>query len=281
MSAASHWRRPCTSRSPVAVSCNIYSCTSPSGNSPSTMVDPTANARAAIMANDCQRCAPRASSLLPDLRKRRPQREDTMFDEIAARRDRGAVPRARRLTLVAQAQRADPIRIGLQPQPDRPDGARGQAGAGRPGNLARRRQCEGRTARAPGRARLLRRPGAARECARHLCQADERRQGRPADRALQHQRDRRRDAGDHPGEPHDHRHLRARRQQAVQISALFLDELAGRQPAQLFGRLLRDGGGAAAETDARRAGRRRRRILAQRARRRTRERQGDGFRDRL
>ena len=85
------------------------------------------------------------------------------------------------------------------------------------------------------------------ECARHLRQADERRQGRPADRPLQHQRDRRRAAGDHPGQPHHHRHLRARRQQGVQVSALFLDELAGAEPAQLFGRLLRAGDRAAAE----------------------------------
>ena len=41
-------------------------------------------------------------------------------------------------------------------------------------------------------------------------------------------------AGDHPGEPHDDRHFRARREPDVQVSALFLDEFAGRQPAQLF-----------------------------------------------
>ena len=65
------------------------------------------------------------------------------------------------------------------------------------------------------------------ERARHLRQADGRRQGRPADRALQHQCDRGGDAGDHPGQPHHDRHFRPRRQQGVQISALLLDELAG------------------------------------------------------
>ena len=97
-----------------------------------------------------------------------------------------------------------------------------------------RRQRKRRPARAARRVRLLRRPGQPRECARHLRQADERRQGRSADRALQHQRDRRGDAGDHPGQPHHHRHFRSRRQQGVQVSALLLDELARARHRQLF-----------------------------------------------
>ena len=178
-----------------------------------------------------------------------------------------------------QRRRSDPRRP--QSQPDGSDGARRQAGAGRPRGLARRRQCKGRAARPAGRARLLRRSGEPRERAGHLREASVGRQGRPADRSVQHQRDRGRAAGDHAGEPHHHRHLRARREQRVQVSEVLLDELAGRQPAQLFGRLLRDGEGAPAETDSRRARRRRRRVLAQRDRRRARKRQGNGLRDRL
>ena len=41
-------------------------------------------------------------------------------------------------------------------------------------------------------------------------------------------------AGDHPGQPHDDRHLRARRQQGVQVPAILLDELAGPDARQLL-----------------------------------------------
>ncbi len=61
---------------------------------------------------------------------------------------------------------------------------------------------------------------------------------------------------------------RARRQQAVQVRAIFFDEFARRVPAQLFARTVRACPRAAAEARTGGAGRRRRRVLAQCARRR-------------
>ena len=56
-------------------------------------------------------------------------------------------------------------------------------------------------------------------------------------------------AGDHPGQPHHHRHLRARRQQGVQVSALLLDELAGAVAGQLLEMRVRSRARADAEAD--------------------------------
>ena len=94
------------------------------------------------------------------------------------------------------------------------------------------------------------------------------------DRPLQHQRDRGGAARDHPEPAHDDRDFRARRQQGVQVHQIFFDEFAGRLAEELFARILPARPATAAEARTRRPRRRRRRVLAQRARRRARERQG-------
>ena len=125
-----------------------------------------------FMAIDCQPARSLASISLQTSRQSGPQAGRTSCSQGIAARLRGCVSASARFCFsLSRRSAADPIRIGLEPQPDRPDGARRQAGAGRPRNLARRRQCEGRAARPAGRARLLRRPGQPRERARHLCQA--------------------------------------------------------------------------------------------------------------
>src|SRR5262245_1614207 len=161
-----------------------------------------------------------------------------------------------------------------QPQPHGRDRSGGAAGASGARNLARSRQCARRPAGAAGRARLLRRPGQPGQRARHLRQADGSRQSRPAHRPLQHQRDRGGAAGDHPEQAYDHRNLRPWRQQGVQIRQVFFHELAARLAAQLLARLFPARLATGAEARTRGARRRGCGILAQRARRRARERQG-------
>ena len=90
----------------------------------------------------------------------------------------------------APVQAADPIKVGFSMALTggvAPNGKQNPAGAG---NLARRRQRQGRTAGASGRARLLRRPEQPEQRAGDLHQAHQRRQSRPADRPLCHQHDR-------------------------------------------------------------------------------------------
>ena len=121
----------------------------------------------------------------------------------------------------------DPIRIGLSISLTGPTAPAGQAGARRAGNLARRRQRQGRPARPAGGTRLLRRPGQPGEAPgiyAKLMSVDkvDLLIGPYSTKVI---------AAAMPAimqaKPHHHRHFRARRQQAVQISEIFLDELAG------------------------------------------------------
>ena len=161
-----------------------------------------------------------------------------------------------------------------EPEPHGSHRSGGTAGASRAGDLARSRQRARRPARAAGRARLLRRSGQPGQRARHLRQADGRRQSGPAHRSLQHQRDRGGAAGDHPEQAHDDRNFRAWRQQGIQVRQVLFHEFAGRVAEELLARFLPARPATAAEARARGAGRRGRRILAQRARRCAREREG-------
>ena len=96
---------------------------------------------------------------------------------------------------------------------------------------------------------------------RDLRQADGHRQSRSADRPLRHAGDRGGAAGHHAGEPHHARYFRPRRQRAVQISALFLDEFARPVDVGLFGMRVRACRRADAEADTGGAGGRRHRVF--------------------
>ena len=148
----------------------------------------------------------------------------------------------------APAGAADPIKIGFSMALTggvAPNGKQLLLGAR---NLARRRQRQGRHHGPPGRARLLRRPEQRQQRAGHLHQAAQRRQSRPAARALCHQYDRAGDAGDHGAEQDDDRHARREHQSAVQLFEILLDD-PGRQRghARLLARLVRGRDGAEPE----------------------------------
>ncbi len=171
----------------------------------------------------------------------------------------------------ASAQNSNPIKIGAEPCPDRRRRLAEQGDQHRARHLARRRQCQGWAVGPPGRARHLRRSEHAGERARHLHQADHRRQSRPAARALRNQLRRAGDADHHPEQEADDQLHCDRHQRQIPIRQILLDGLrrSGRREFLLH-RLLRHGGGAEAETGDRRDPRRRRRVRPGRGARRPR-----------
>ena len=97
-----------------------------------------------------------------------------------------------------------------------------QAGAARHEDLGRGNQRQGRSARASGQARLLRRPEQSFDRARHLHQADRRRQGRSRGQRLRDQHGRAGDAGRDAEEQGVHQPVRARCERRVQVSEILL-----------------------------------------------------------
>ena len=125
------------------------------------------------------------------------------------------------VALAVPARAADPIKIGFSMALTGGGRAERQADPGGARDLARRRQRQGRAARAAGRARLLRRPEQSGERAGTLHQTAQRRQGRSADRALRDQHGGAGDAGDHAAQQDDDQHSRPRREPAVQVRRYF------------------------------------------------------------
>ena len=165
---------------------------------------------------------------------------------------------------------------------DRPARRQRQVGAARPEDLGGGRQRQGRAARPSGQADLLRRPDQSGDGAGHLHQAARRRQGRPRHRRLRHQHARAGDAGRDAEEQAVHRPVRPRGEHRVQLSELLRDDpVRAGSEAGLHQGLLRHRAGAEPEAADGRDRRRRRRVLAQRLRRRARERQEGRPQDRL
>ena len=171
----------------------------------------------------------------------------------------------------------------LQHGADRRGRAERQAEPAGAGNLARRRQRQGRASGPPGRARLLRRPEQSQQRAGHLHQAHQRRQGRPAGRALCHQHDRAGDAGHHAEQQDDDRHARRSTSTASSTIRRYFSMVPGGDEGTLaFSRGWFELAAAQnPEAEDRRARRRRRRIRQDRLRRRARERQERRLRHRL
>ena len=122
------------------------------------------------------------------------------------------------------AQSGEPIKIGYSMAHDRRARAQRQVRAARAEDLGGGHQCQGRAARPPGQAGLLRRPEQSVDGARHLHQAARRRQSRPDHRRLRHQHAGAGDAGRDAEEEDVHRPVRPRREQRVQLSELFRDD---------------------------------------------------------
>ena len=171
----------------------------------------------------------------------------------------------------AQIRRADQDR--LQHGDDRRPRRQRQVRIAGAEDLGRGRQCQGRPARAPGQAHLLRRPEQSGDGAGHLYEAARYRQGRSPDRPLCDRPDRAGDAHRDPAQQALHRAVGARGEQRVQLSQLFRhDPVRTGSQALLHQGLLRHRHGADAEAADRRDRRRGPGILPQRFRRRPRER---------
>ena len=157
---------------------------------------------------------------------------------------------------------------------DRAAGGERQAGAARHEDLGGGDQRQGRPARPPGQAGLLRRSVEPLDGAGHLHQAARRRQGRPRARPLRHRPGCPGHAGHHAEGQGLHHPVRARCEPRVQLPEILRDDpdRAGYQTV-LHRWLLRGRGGAVTKTANGRAGRRRPGVLPQRLRRRARQRQ--------
>ena len=175
----------------------------------------------------------------------------------------------------AAAQSREPIKIGFSMAMTGGLAANGKSALLAHEDLGGGRQRQGRAARAPGQARLLRRPEQSGDGAGHLHEAARRRQGRPRDRPLCDRADRAGDADRDAAQQGLHRAARARRQQRVPLPELLRDDPVGAGSAsRAFTKGFFDI--AMAQTpkpQTRRDRRRRPGVLAQRLRRRARERQ--------
>ena len=157
-----------------------------------------------------------------------------------------------------------------------------QADAARHEDLGRGNQRQGRSARASGQARLLRRPEQSFDRARHLHQAARRRQGQSRGQRLRHQHGRAGDAGRDAEEQDVPVAVRARCERRVQVSEILLGAADRPEHQDVLHRGLLPGrAGAESEADHDRARRRGRGVLPQRLRRRPRERQEVQSEDRL
>ena len=165
---------------------------------------------------------------------------------------------------------------------DRTTFRRRQAGAARHEDLGGGDQRQGRAARAPGQAHLLRRSDQCLDRARHLHQAHRRRQGRPYSRALWNQHGGASDACRRAKGQDDHHLVRARCEPRVQIQQILRHdpERAGHQGV-LHGGLLRCGGRAEPQAADGSTGRSRCGIRPQQLRRRARKRQEARLQGRL
>ena len=175
-----------------------------------------------------------------------------------------------------------PIKIGFSMALTGPLSPQRQAGAARHEDLGGGDQRQGRAARAPGQARLLRRPDQCLDRARHLHQAHRRRQGRPRARPLRHQHGRAGDAGHHAEGQALHHPVRARCEPRVQVQQVLRhDPDRAEHQGVLHRGLLRRRRRAEPQAADGGAGRGRCGVLPQRLRGRARERQEARLQDRL
>ena len=180
------------------------------------------------------------------------------------------------------AKAQEPHQDRLQHGHDRRARAQRPVGAAGAEDLGGGHQRQGRSARPPRQAHLLRRSEQPIDGARHLLQAARRRQGRPDHRRLRHQHAGAGDAARHPAQEDVHRAARPRREQRVPLPQLLRHDPGGPEPKLSFTR-------ASSTSRSRRTPSRRRwRIVSADAefarnacRRRARERQAGGLEDRL
>ncbi len=159
-------------------------------------------------------------------------------------------------SFLAAPAKAQEIKIGFSMALTGPLSPQRQAGAARHEDLGGGDQRQGRAARAPGQAHLLRRPDQRLDRARHLHQAHRRRQGRPRARPLCHQHGRAGDAGRHAEGQAVHHPVRARCEPRVQVQQVLRHDPDGAEHQGVLHRgLLRHGRGAEPQADDGGAGR--------------------------